>query len=101
MFRLSVLENSQGGKSATVASASGSCKFSDLRQPRWARRLHRDIPMPHLGHGDLLAFSRFLLDIHSATGLEGFSRRVASELRRLIPAHRCSYNYLSADGRVA
>lgn len=66
-------------------------------------------PIPHgattvarLGHCDLRGLSRFLLDLHAATDLEAFSRSVVRGLRRLIAAHRCSFNYFDpVAGRVA
>jgi DNA-binding CsgD family transcriptional regulator len=55
-----------------------------------------------LGHCDLRALSRFLLDLHASTDVEAFSRSVVRGLRRLIAAHRCSFNYFDpVTGRVA
>jgi DNA-binding CsgD family transcriptional regulator len=50
--------------------------------------------MARLRHRDLHTISGVLLDLYAATDLHAFGDAVAKGLRRLVPADRCSFNYI-------
>ena len=50
----------------------------------------------HLSHGDVESLSTFLLRLYAVTDLQDFRTTLVQGLRQLVPADRCSFNYIDA-----
>jgi len=48
----------------------------------------------HLNHGDVESLSKFLLRLYAATDVRDFRTALVQGLRQLVPADRCSINYI-------